>query len=103
MATCGDGYIWNEEEGNEICDDNNTNPHDECTDECKVATCGDNKVHNESLGKEQCDDGKDGDNTDECLDTCKNPSCGDEFVQAGEDCDDGNHLNDDDCIECKNW
>ena len=44
-ATCGDGSIWNEQGGNETCDDGNYNATDNCTTECQPAKCGDGFVH----------------------------------------------------------
>jgi cysteine-rich repeat protein len=115
-------------EGDEPCDDGNTDETDDCLIGCKAARCGDGKVWagmeacddgNEDDthdclsdctlagcgdgfvwdGKEPCDDGNE-DDTDACLTNCTLPSCGDGFVQAGvEDCEDGDL---DDLDECNN-
>lgn len=119
---CGNGV----KEGDEQCDDGNTNPTDACID-CIDARCGDgftwtgrefcddgNETDTDDCttscalpscgdgleqGDEECDDGNQ-DNSDLCLNTCVLPSCGDGFLQAGETCDDGNASNTDDCAAC---
>jgi cysteine-rich repeat protein len=42
LTQCGNGIV--EPNFCEECDDNNQNPFDNCTNECKNATCGDNIV-----------------------------------------------------------
>ncbi|WP_394844884.1 myxococcus cysteine-rich repeat containing protein [Pendulispora brunnea] len=75
-ATCGDGKI----EGNEACDDYNTENGDGCSSRCGLEAgwsctgqptrctpiCGDGKL----VGREECDDG-DVDGGDGCSTTCK--------------------------------
>ncbi|MEZ4384236.1 MAG: DUF4215 domain-containing protein [Nannocystaceae bacterium] len=92
IPVCGDGKV----EGNEVCDDGNTDNTDDCLDTCQPAGCGDGFVQE---GVEDCDDGN-RDNTDGCLDTCAAAACGDGFIQMGvEECDDGNDDNADGCLD----
>lgn len=64
---CGNGKV----EGNETCDDGNTNANDYCSITCtSIGYCGD-KVTQEN---EECDDGNTW-NNDECDDQCKKTSC----------------------------
>ena len=86
-ATCGDGFL---EFGVEDCDDGDLDPTNACTDLCEAATCGDGAVH---AGVEQCDDG-DLVSGDGCSSTCELEICGDGIVAVGEDCDDGNGIED---------
>ncbi|MEZ4450462.1 MAG: DUF4215 domain-containing protein [Nannocystaceae bacterium] len=91
---CGDGVV----EGDEACDDSNTDDGDACTNACALAICGDGLVQ---VGVEGCDDGNDLDN-DDCVAGCVVAACGDGFLRAGvEGCDDGNTAPDDGCsAEC---
>jgi cysteine-rich repeat protein len=90
VIECGDGVV----EGNESCDDANTNDSDACRNSCVSATCGDGVVQ---ADVEQCDDGND-DDSDACRNTCVIAACGDGVVQAGvEQCDDGNDVDGDAC------
>ncbi|MCB1214456.1 MAG: DUF4215 domain-containing protein [Deltaproteobacteria bacterium] len=79
-ATCGDGRIWNAQDGQEACDDSNREDGDGCSSSCQIEVstqeepppppfCGDGIVNQES---EQCDDGNlnDGDN---CNSNCLYP------------------------------
>ncbi len=102
-ATCGDGFIWNQQGGTEICDDGNNGINDSCpsgpSGDCKPATCGDGYVWNTDGGTETCDDGN-SDQHDACC-NCQPARCGDGFVwneQGGtEVCDDGNNDVSDAC------
>lgn len=49
---CGDGVV----EGDEACDDANSDETDACLSDCTVASCGDGFVQ---VGEEVCDDGND--------------------------------------------
>lgn len=64
-ADCGNGM----QEGDEACDDGNTDDTDECVQGCKTAACGDGFVQ---VGVEECDDQNQVD-TDACRNTCKLP------------------------------
>ena len=122
--TCGDGVV----EGDEVCDDGNTENGDGCAANCLVVetgyacpnlggpcvkleetVCGDGQKTTD----EECDDGNldDGDGCSaECkveegwdcsTGTCK-PICGDSFIVGDEQCDDGNTFDTDGCsAECK--
>ncbi len=50
-ATCGDGFVY---EDDEECDDGNLNDLDGCRNDCDLAFCGDGVVYE---GEEECDDG----------------------------------------------
>ncbi len=93
---CGDGIV----EPGEQCDDGNTVGTDSCVD-CMNAVCGDGFLH---AGVEECDFGPAGigDDSDGCRDDCTRISCGDGIVDAGEQCDDGNDVNTDACVNCMN-
>jgi cysteine-rich repeat protein len=102
--TCGNGII----EGDEACDDGNTNGADGCNRLCTalergygcsgepsicVPVCGDGIRWN----PEQCDDGNQN-NNDQCLNNCQSNICGDNVVRTGvEECDDGNRVGGDGC------
>lgn len=94
-VVCGDGF----KNGNETCDDGNSDNTDTCLNTCVAAKCGDSFVQ---AGVEGCDDGN-SDNTDGCLNTCVVAKCGDGFIKSGiEECDDGNANNQDTCLTtCK--
>jgi len=88
-ATCGDGYIWNEDcEGDdcETCDTEGESAA--CNGDCTEARCGDGK-RNQKAG-EACDDGEN--DTENCDSDCTVPRCGDGHTNEaiGEACDDGN-------------
>ena len=95
QIVCGDGA----QEGDEQCDDGNTNPGDGCDANCLIETlCPDGIV----AGTEQCDDGNAvaGDGCDASCQLepgwhCPTPGaacvpayCGDGLVQGLEECDD---------------
>lgn len=63
QPVCGDGIV----QGDETCDDENTNNNDECVEGCVDAACGDGWRHE---GFEDCDDGnlEDG---DACSSACE--------------------------------
>ena len=100
--TCGDGVV----DGDEACDDGNTDDADGCSASCQLEACGDGVAQ----ATEACDDdptggavecgngvteageGCDDGNTaagDGCSGICQLESCGDGLVQGGEECDDG--------------
>src|SRR5690606_41502677 len=60
-ARRGDGVV----EGDEVCDDDNADPRDGCTNECQLPACGDGVVHE----GEQCDDGN-AEDADGCTNAC---------------------------------
>ena len=92
---CGDGIA---QAGlGEQCDDGNTRNDDLCVVGCRLAVCGDGFRRR---GVEQCDppDGT------TCDASCRDippigpgNACGNGVLDPGEDCDDGNHSNQDDC------
>lgn len=110
---CGDGI----KNGNEQCDDGNTESGDGCSATCQteqISGCGDGYV-DYSAG-ERCE----GQQTNTCIindtfgsQTCNslicqwNPceipgECGNGTVESGEECDDGNSIDNDDCTnDCK--
>ncbi len=107
--SCGDGVI---DPGNsEVCDDNNTNPNDLCTDICQVAACGDGRLCTDPIlcatgpgnGIEECDSGvaNSDEQADACRTNCALPTCGDGTVDTGEDCDDGIDNSDDTPDACR--
>ena len=87
---CGDGVT----NGDEACDDGNTDDGDGCSSECLIELCGDG----ETVGIEECDDGNDIDG-DGCSAECIREFCGDGIHHPGllEDCDDGNDILGDGC------
>jgi cysteine-rich repeat protein len=92
-AVCGDWII----EGDEVCDDGNTDDGDGCSSTCTLesAVCGNNIIED----GEVCDDGNtnDGDGCDSACELEVPPGCGNGVVELGEDCDDGNT---DECDGC---
>jgi cysteine-rich repeat protein len=79
---CGDGEVQDPE----LCDDGNTVSGDGCSDGCRVEfVCGNDFCESE--------------NYETCYlcptDCC--PDCGNGVLDAGEECDDANHANDDGC------
>ncbi|HLC96982.1 MAG TPA: DUF4215 domain-containing protein [Candidatus Nanoarchaeia archaeon] len=60
-SVCGNNVT----EGNETCDDGNSNNNDSCTTSCTTAACGDLFVQ----PPEDCDDGNSND-TDSCSNSC---------------------------------
>ncbi len=105
-AICGD----NEQVGDEVCDDGNTNNGDGCRSDCLgLEECGDG--HLDMAADENCDDGnlKNGDGCDDrCeIEAIEGP-CGDGVVNIGEECDDANNTAGDGCENCafainSNW
>lgn len=113
---CGDGI----KQANEECDDGNRIDWDGCSNLCRLPKCGDGVRQR----NEQCDDGniRSGDG---CSWNCfrelsvssvsfasvpmgvgsssARPVCGNGLLEAGEQCDDGNRVNDDSCTNiCRN-
>ncbi len=109
---CGDGKI---EAGKEKCDDGGQNGkygfcNSDCTGASVAGFCGNNIIDKDAAGKslEACDLGPSGgyniDKTKSCSASCTVPGqyCGDGEKQTGEDCDDGNNVNNDECsATCK--
>ena len=92
---CGDGIV----QGDEECDDGNSNNNDACKSDCTFNVCADGVVRH---GVEQCDDGN-GNDGDPCKSDCTLNVCGDGVVRTGiEQCDDGDRVNGDGCdSNCK--
>jgi cysteine-rich repeat protein len=92
LEFCGDGIV---QPGlGEECDDGNIRNDDGCVFPCKLARCGDGFLER---GVETCEPP----NTPTCDASCREivpPRCGDGHLDPGEECDDGNHSNEDDCL-----
>ena len=99
-STCGDGFVWNTDGGNEQCDDGNNDNTDGCLNSCQTAVCGDGYVHS---GVEECDNGAANSNDAACTASCNNAECGDGLVGPGEECDDGNTNDGDACDSSCQW
>jgi cysteine-rich repeat protein len=96
LEYCGDGIL---QPGiGEECDDGNPRNDDACVLNCRNARCGDGLVQR---GVENCEPP----NTPTCSASCRTirpPTCGDGTLDPGEDCDDGNHSSEDDCLnDCR--
>jgi cysteine-rich repeat protein len=92
VARCGDGIL--DRDRGETCDDGNTVSGDGCSSNCNVnERCG-NGVRDPG---EQCDTQSMA--TPTCDVDCTVPMCGDRVVNqaAGEQCDDGNTIDNDGC------
>jgi hypothetical protein len=117
-AACGDGFVWDEEGGSETCDDGNDEIHDNCPSgeqgTCRIARCGDGILQETGSNVEQCDCGEDPDNLPAGCDTinsnsanatcrtdCTLAGCGDGYLDAGEECDDGELNSDTDPNACR--
>jgi cysteine-rich repeat protein len=92
-TVCGDGIV--NDPPIEECDDGNGIDDDGCRNDCTIPVCGDGIVDGQN--GETCDPPGSlaGGNGNNCTVTCT--SCGDGVVQPGEECDDGNGIDDDDC------
>jgi|GEM_PF-548999 len=91
-SICGDGA---QDEGEE-CDDGDVDNNDYCLNTCILASCGDNYIWSNLSGYvEACDDGNGEDIP--CTSACAVDTCGDGITQDGEECDDGNAVNEDAC------
>jgi cysteine-rich repeat protein len=91
---CGDLILnANEECDNGVANSNNT--PNACRESCLLPRCGDSVIDN----NESCDDGIGNALAGPCLPDCSFARCGDGVFQPsrGEDCDDGNNINDDGC------
>jgi cysteine-rich repeat protein len=64
---------------------------------CQESRCGDGYL---DLAREGCDDGEDNSNTlpDHCRLNCQPSRCGDGVQDRGEECDDGNTVDEDACL-----
>ncbi|MBT3835006.1 DUF4215 domain-containing protein [Candidatus Peribacteria bacterium] len=93
-ALCRNGV----EEPGEDCDDGNDLNTDACTEICENARCGDGHIY---IGVETCDDGDALNGTpNHCNLTCDgitSSSCNNRVKESGEECDDGNLVDEDDC------
>ncbi len=90
-TVCGDGI----KQTGEQCDDGNNISGDGCENNCAVTPiCGDGIVGN--TPGETCDPpGSNAGQPNECRDDCT--YCGDGYLDASEECDDGNNINGDGC------
>ena len=77
--TCGDGVV----DGDEACDDGNTDDADGCSASCQLEACDDGVAQ----ATEACDDDPTGGAVE----------CGNGVTEAGEACDDGNTAAGDGC------
>jgi cysteine-rich repeat protein len=84
---CGDNDVDQFEE----CDDGNGSNADACLNTCEASFCGDGFFQPQF---EECDGGA---GCDQFCNLVVNEFCGDGFIDAGEDCDDGNLANFDGC------
>lgn len=97
---CGNGILDIEEE----CDEGEANADDlpnACRTDCLQPFCGDG-VWDDLFG-EACDQGEwnADDERDRCRTNCMLPLCGDGVLDSGEQCDDGNMVDNDGCSgEC---
>lgn len=117
-VACGDGQVT----GNELCDDGNQAPDDGCSANCRTvepgwsclvpglrceaSACGDGTVAGfeecdfagSTVGCTECkiDDGHDCDDLG-----CEPVVCGDDYVERGEQCEDGNMRPFDGCFNCR--
>ena len=97
-AFCGDDIIHQEVEE---CDNGIANGDDKaCTSMCLLATCGDGFIQDEV---EECDDGEENNGEDKaCTPDCQVNVCGDMYNGPEEECDDGNDVDTDECLNsCK--
>lgn len=101
---CGNGVI----EGNEACDDGNTQSGDYCSTTCSkvIGSCGDGRIQ---FSAEACDTGGSC-QAQFCSADCQSFTgvCGDGIKQTPEGCDDGNTADDDGCssyctLEAGGW
>ncbi len=92
---CNNGHL----EPGEECDDGERNAAspNSCRPTCLVPRCGDG-IYDTNWG-EQCDRGSlnSNENSDACRLNCLLPSCGDNVLDAVEQCDDGNGVDNDGC------
>jgi len=98
----------------EQCDDGNTSSSDYCVynniynQYCQEAYCGDGRTKTSGQSpppNEACDSGPNNGRLGYCNDECTamlpDPGCGNSIVEPGEDCDDGNSINTDACVDCE--
>ena len=104
LDDCGNSVVTDGEQ----CDDGDTDNTDACTNACVNASCGDGFVQ---TGVEDCDPGAAG-QTAACNWDCTFAGCGDGLLNTsfdpdgagpltGEQCDDGNAIDDDGCTGCR--
>ncbi len=88
---CGDGIT----NAGEFCDDGNSVDDDECRNDCTIPVCGDGIV--DAQNGETCDPpgSAAGSNGNLCRANCT--VCGDSIVNDGEQCDDGDGIDNDEC------
>jgi len=82
IASCGDGFLHDEEHGTEECD--TLGDSEECNSDCTLSVCGDGKVNR--VDGEKCDDEFE---SADCNADCTLARCGDgkTNAEAGEECD----------------
>ena len=97
---CGDGIL--DAAFGEKCDDGNAVASDDCVSSstdpatCKLAICGDGVV---DTAREACDNGPaNGTPGNGCAADCHVIACGNGILEAGEECDDGDTLDNNDCL-----
>ncbi|MDX2090501.1 MAG: DUF4215 domain-containing protein [Kofleriaceae bacterium] len=107
MSVCGDGkrnaLDMEECDNGPTSDPTGNGDLRNCTLACKLNFCGDGKVDQQAPGIEACDEGPGG-NLDDgmgCSSTCTFEGCGNGVINPGEDCEDGNSINADSCINCR--
>src|SRR5262245_16916837 len=88
---CGDGHV----DAGETCDDGNEIDNDDCRNTCVPPVCGDGILNRPG---ETCD--PPGSAVRSPGETCRQDCtfCGDGHLDAGETCDDGNEIDNDDCL-----
>ncbi|MFC1609548.1 DUF4215 domain-containing protein [Myxococcota bacterium] len=94
-ADCGDGFVWDTDGGDEVCDDGYEDACGTCNTDCSAAgndaTCGDGVQCPET---EECDDGVDNGTISTiqtyCTNDCQGTQlCGNSVQEGTEACDDG--------------
>ncbi|MBL0219906.1 MAG: DUF4215 domain-containing protein [Myxococcales bacterium] len=93
--TCGNNFV--DSLVGERCDDGNRVSGDGCQADCELPRCGDSVI--DAARNEQCDDGANNSDAlpDHCRADCRRARCGDAIRDTGEQCDDGNTVNNDGC------
>ncbi len=93
--TCGNNFV--DSLIGERCDDGNRISGDGCQADCELPRCGDGVT--DAARYEQCDDGANNSDAlpDHCRADCRRARCGDAIRDTGEQCDDGNTVNNDGC------
>lgn len=95
FADCGNGVT---EEGEE-CDDKNKVPGDGCENDCTLSRDSDGDGIYDSVDNcpQVSNPGQEDGDGDKIGDLCDPPECGNKYIEAGEECDDGNLQSGDGC------